>query len=316
MHHGAASNQACSCSVTFTSGSGLRRRHQSDDCSRRGRARRLSVTRDSGTKDAVTANIGALPDDQPNVHVGYALRKAADLPLDVLAEAPALPTLSVADPAAVQEGDTTITFAVTLTGTVTVDYETENGTALARDESKPNGDYLDTDGTLTFTGQQRTQPVEVTIYADAVDEQQETFKLKRSNPIGATLTDDEAIGTITNSGPIPQAWLVRFGRTVAGHVTEGIGERLMQAEGADTQVTFAGERLPFGEKALQAPYEPGLLGQAGEFGRGGNRDGTLVQGLDRSTAPDGYRDFAAVSVEILALLSACQTAINLRTLVE
>ena len=219
----------------------------------------LSVTRTAGTTDAVTVNIGVLPDDQPATHVGYALRKSADLPLGVLAAAPALPTLSVADPAAVQEGDTTITFTVTLTGTVTgtvtVDYATEDGTALARDASNPNGDYRAAADTLMFSDEQRTQPVEVTIYLDAVDEQQETFKLKLSNPTGATLTADEAIGTITNSGPLPRAWLVRFGRTVAGHVTEGIGERLMQAERADAQVTFAGVRLPFGEEAPSANAE-------------------------------------------------------------
>ena len=259
----------------------------------------LSVTRTAGTTDAVTVNIGALPDDQPATHVGYALRKSANLPLGVLAAAPALPTLSVADPAAVQEGDTTITFTVTLTGTVTgtvtVDYETEDGTALARGDLNPNGDYRAASDTLMFTDEQRTQPVEVTIYADAVNEQQETFKLKLSNPTGATLTNDEATGTITNSGPIPRAWLVRFGRTVAGHVTEGIGERLMQAERTDAQVTFAGVRLPFGEEARNAPYEPD---QAGAFGRGWNGDGVL-RGADRSAAQDGWGDAPAGSAREL-----------------
>ena len=257
----------------------------------------LSVTREMGATDAVTATIGVLPEDQPASHVGYALRKSADLPLDVLAEAPALPVLSVADPAAVEEaqgGDTTITFEVTLTGTVTgtvtVEYATKDGTALARDALNPNGDYLAASGTLTFTDPQRTQSVDVTIYADAFDEQQETFKLKLSNPSGATITDGEAIGTITNSGPLPRAWLVRFGRTVAGHVTEGIGDRLVQSDRVRPQATLAGVRLPFGEEALHASNEPGLRGQAGAFGRGWTSDGTLGWGSDRSVSASGWGD--------------------------
>ena len=38
--------------------------------------------------------------------------------------------------------------------------------------------------------------------------------LTLSNAPGAVIDDDEATGTITNTGPMPNASMVRFGRTV------------------------------------------------------------------------------------------------------
>ena len=73
----------------------------------------------------------------------------------------------------------------------------------------------------------------VRIIDDAVNDNGETVKVKISN---AHLCDDasqtvsitraEATGTITNSDPIPQAWLARFGRTAAEHVLDGVQARL------------------------------------------------------------------------------------------
>ena len=236
----------------------------------------LTVTRNAGTTGAVTADIGTLPALPGSTHQGYALAKAAGLPLEVLAEVSALPTLSVADPAEVQEGDTTITFTVTLTpaatGTVTVDYATDDGTATAGE------DYTAASGTLTFTTGDTTKTVVVTVLDDTVDEGRETFALKLSNPSGATLSDGEATATIANSDPLPQAWLLRFGRTAAGHVADGISERLTQTEHTPSQATFAGVNLPFGDDASSRPadaYAPRSLagrpwgGGAGWPGRGG-----------------------------------------------
>ena len=225
----------------------------------------LTVSRATGATsatEAVTVNIGTLP-DRPEGHVGYALMKSSDLPLEVLAAEAVLPTLSVADSADVQEGNTTVTFEVTLsglaTGTVTVDYATEDGLAHARSVTNPNGDYEAASGTLTFGDQQRTRTVSVAVYDDAVDEGRETFKLMLSKASGATIADGEAIAAIVNSDPLPQAWLVRFGRTVAGHLIEGVGERLMQSDHVPSQATFARVRLPFGEEASFANAESHAL---------------------------------------------------------
>ena len=210
----------------------------------------VTISRNAGTTNAVTANIGALPALPGTQHQGYALTRSADLPLAVLAEVAVLPTLSVSDPAEVQEGNTSIPFTVTLTpassGTVTVDYATHDGTATAGE------DYTAITGTLTFTAGDTSKTVQVRVLNDIVDEGRETFTLKLSNPEGATVSDGEATATIANSDPIPQAWLVRFGRTVAGHVAEGVSERLMQAERPTAQAALAGVRLPLGD-ALSPP---------------------------------------------------------------
>ena len=63
-------------------------------------------------------------------------------------------------------------------------------------------------------------------------------------PFGAQLGDATATGTIANTGPIPQAWLARFGRTVAGHVLDGIAERMKAPRTAGFSATLGGQALP------------------------------------------------------------------------
>ena len=46
-----------------------------------------------------------------------------------------------------------------------------------------------------------------------------------------------------------QAWTSRFGRTVATHVTDAVGERLRPSPEQDSQVTVGGYRLPLGRQA-------------------------------------------------------------------
>ena len=50
----------------------------------------------------------------------------------------------------------------------------------------------------------------------------------------------EATGTITNSDPIPQAWLARFGRTAAEHVLDGVQARLSAPRNPGMQANVAG----------------------------------------------------------------------------
>jgi len=73
----------------------------------------------------------------------------------------------------------------------------------------------------------------VRILDDSIDDSGETVKVRISN---AELCDDasktitisrpEATGTITNSDPIPKAWLSRFGRAASDASIEAIGRRL------------------------------------------------------------------------------------------
>ena len=72
--------------------------------------------------------------------------------------------------------------------TVTVDYETRDGTATA------GSDYEATSGTLTFAAEQMSATVRVPILDDSHDDDGETFTLVLSNPSGARISDGEAVG--------------------------------------------------------------------------------------------------------------------------
>ena len=145
-------------------------------------------------------------------------------PLSSRASAQSPRTLSVADARASEYADAALAFEVTLdrapSGSVTVDYATADGTATA-DE-----DYRATSGTLEIAAGETSKTIEVTVHADTEDEGEETLTLSLSNAVGARIEDGEATGTIQDHDPLPQAWLARFGRTVAGQVVDAVGTRL------------------------------------------------------------------------------------------
>ena len=149
--------------------------------------------------------------------------------------------LSVADANAHENTDPALDFTVSLnrasTVTVTVDYATSNGTATAGE------DYTATSGKLTFDPGETAKTVSVPVLDDAHNDGEETLTLTLSNASGARIADGTATGTIVNSDPIPQAWLARFGRTVADHVVDAIGERLAGSPGGGPQVTLGGQRI-------------------------------------------------------------------------
>ena len=156
-------------------------------------------------------------------------------------------SVSVADARAEEGLDQGLPFIVALSRavdrTVSVDYETEDGTAHA------GSDYEAATGTLEFEPGETERVVVVEMLDDAVDEGEETFALVLSNArcSGATfalvlrsgaIRDGRATGTIENSDPLQKQWLARFGRTVASQVVDTIGERLQGSRGS--HVTIAG----------------------------------------------------------------------------
>ena len=158
--------------------------------------------------------------------------------------------LTVADAQTEEQSGATLEFAVTLSRTVpapvTVAYATADGTATA------DQDYTEANGTLTFAAGQTRKNVFVAVLDDAIDEGAETLTLTLSNASGALIVDDTATGTIVNSDPMPQAWLARFGRTVASQTVDAIGGRLQGSDGS--HVTVGGQSLPLlGEQ--MAPEE-------------------------------------------------------------
>ena len=147
--------------------------------------------------------------------------------------------LSVADAEVEEAEGATLDFAVTLsrarTSATTVDYGTSDGTATA------GADYTATSGTLTFAAGETAKTIQVAVRDDAHDEGDETMTLTLSNASGARIEDAEATGTITNTDPMPRAWMVRFGRTVGSQVVDALTERLDGAAGS--HVTVGGVRL-------------------------------------------------------------------------
>jgi glucose/arabinose dehydrogenase len=120
--------------------------------------------------------------------------------------APAGPTLSIGDVTIAEgnSGTANAVFTVTLSAQpgatpVTVSYATSNGTAVAP------GDFSARAGSLTFSGATTAQTVSVPIVGDTTVEPNESFTMTLSNPVGATLLDGSATGTITNddAAPIP-----------------------------------------------------------------------------------------------------------------
>ena len=203
--------------------------------------------------------------------------------------------------------DESLDFAVTLNRAaahdVSVDYATKDETAAA------GADYTATSGTLTFAAGETAKTISVPVLDDAIDEGKETMRLLLSNPQGAYLrgVHSKAKGVIRNEDPLQAMWLARFGRMVASDAVASVTARLETPRDAGSHVTFAGQRVNFGEAeggggaalatvltglaqtfgAPSAPApddDPGSGAGAGSFARHG-----LTDPWNDSTAATGAR---------------------------
>jgi Calx-beta domain len=99
-------------------------------------------------------------------------------------------------------GNSTFSFAVTKTGstafTTSVDFATADGSATAAD-----ADYATTSGTLSFLPGDTSKTVDVTVHGDTKREADETFTVNLGGAVGASITDDQGLGTISNDDPVP-----------------------------------------------------------------------------------------------------------------
>jgi hypothetical protein len=128
------------------------------------------------------------------------------LPLAPLAShtpvaAATLPTVSVND-VSITEGTgstKTLTFTVTQSapGKSRVFFTTKNDTATAP------ADYIARTGSVRFAGHKLTRTISVTINGDALDEPDETFLVDLTKATGATIADDEGVGTILDDDAPP-----------------------------------------------------------------------------------------------------------------
>lgn len=105
------------------------------------------------------------------------------------------PVLSVTD-ASVREDGGPAVFEVRLseaaTGPVSVAWATGDGTAVAP------GDYTGGAGRVSFAPGEVSAPVEVPVTEDTAPEGDETFTLTLTDPVGATVGDGTAVGTIVD----------------------------------------------------------------------------------------------------------------------
>ena len=149
------------------------------------------------------------------------------------------PGVSVADAQVREAEGAALAFSVSLddaqTSVVSVRYATSDGTATA------GADYVAQSGVLRFAPGEMRKTVSVPVLNDAHDEGSETLTLALSRPFGAELADGEATGTIVNTGPIPKAWITRFGRTVGGQVVDAVTARF--EDRGRSHVTLGGMTL-------------------------------------------------------------------------
>src|SRR5206468_2546174 len=82
--------------------------------------------------------------------------------------------------------------------TITVDFATADDRTSAAD-----GDYVAASGTVTFLPGVTSQPVAVTVNGDTKFEPNETFFVNLSNPVNATISDNQGAGTIVNDDGQP-----------------------------------------------------------------------------------------------------------------
>ena len=105
--------------------------------------------------------------------------------------------ISISAATATEGPDVTMDFVVTLnrssSGTVTVEYETVDGTAIR------GQDYQTQNGTLTFRPGETSKTIKVPIIDDAINDSGETFDVLLTDPKGAGIDRGFATGTILNT---------------------------------------------------------------------------------------------------------------------
>ena len=91
-----------------------------------------------------------------------------------------------------------VTLSESSTSSVSVDYATNDDTAIAGE------DYRADNGTLTFEPGQTEQSIEIAIADDSIDEGDEAFEVELSNPDGVILKGDTATVEILDDDEPPQ----------------------------------------------------------------------------------------------------------------
>ncbi len=139
---------------------------------------------------------------------------------DDTAPAPELPQITMS-PVSVSEGNAgtkpmvfTINLSAASTSTVTVNYSTAAGTAIA------GTDFQAATGTLTFSPGVTSRTVTVNVIGDTAVEANETLELVLSGAVGATIGISRATGTITDDDTVVPPNPAPSGKQVVGYFAE------------------------------------------------------------------------------------------------
>lgn len=166
-----------------------------------------------------------------------------DFSLTAVTSAP-VPTLSIDDVSLSEgaNGTTNAVFTVRLsapaTGTVTVRYNTADGTATA------GSDYASGGATLTFLPGETSKQVTIVVNGDGAIEPDETFFVNLTEAVGASIADAQGRGTILNDDvPAVQPGVLSVGNAT---VTEG--------DTGTTQISFAVTRAGGSDGAVSAAW--------------------------------------------------------------
>ncbi|MGI9249894.1 MAG: Calx-beta domain-containing protein, partial [Pseudohongiellaceae bacterium] len=132
---------------------------------------------------------------------GYTLGNPSEVLVSITDEDPEPDISVIVDPATAEERDMMLPFPVRLSlqsgKTVTVDYDTSNGSAMAGSVAAMEGqDYTRRSGTLTFMPGRTSMTITVPIIPDSLDEaDEETFSFILSNPVNVMLATATVVGT-------------------------------------------------------------------------------------------------------------------------
>ena len=119
--------------------------------------------------------------------------------------------------------------------TLSWNFATRDGSAAAGE------DYRRSTGTLVFNAGETRKTISVAIVDDTLDEVEEDFTIRFTNPRDAGLAVPEPTGTILDDDDnaiVADAWASRFGRTVATQVVNAVGGRFAGMGGPGSRFLF------------------------------------------------------------------------------
>ena len=214
----------------------------------------VEVATDDDGADEPDGSVTASVDAGTGYTVAAAPDNAATVAVSDNDAAASGPTISIAD-ATMEENNRTGYFKVTLSEKVDwpvhVYYATRDSTPVS---ARAGEDYLAWKRSWQLRarfrpGQTETQ-IHVPLYDDSHDEDPETFEMVLFDAgvngppgVSVSIADGVAVGTITNSDPMPAAWLARFGRAVAEHALRDIADRIAAPRIAGVEGVLAGQAL-------------------------------------------------------------------------